>query len=122
MTSCSSRCASKFARASGSDSSAVRSAKRHPDDLGRRPAEQRLGALGDEQEAALGVGAVDDVRRRLHELPEARLGLAQLAFEAVALAHVADRAVRARERAVLVEPGGGDELGRDRLAVRRRAG
>ena len=61
----------------------------------RRPAEQRLGTLGHEQEPAVGVASVDDVRRGLDELAEARLGLAELALQALALAHVADRAVRA---------------------------
>ena len=49
--------------------------------------------------------------------PEALLRLAQLALQAVALAHVADAAVRPGEPAVLVAPGEGDELGRDRVAV-----
>ena len=52
------------------------------------------------------------------ELAEAGLRLAQLALEAVAFAHVADGAVGAGEPAVLAEPGRGDELGRDGLAVR----
>ena len=86
-------------------------------DLRRRPAEQRLGALGHEQESAVRVASVDDVRRGLHELAEAGLGLAELALQAVALAHVADRPVRPRERPPLVEPGRGDELRRDGLAV-----
>ena len=66
--------------------------------------------------------AVDDVRARLDELAEARLGLVQLALEAVALAHVADRAVGAGEPPGLVEPRDGDELGRDRRPVAGRAG
>ena len=45
------------------------------------------------------------------------LRLAQLALEAVALAHVADAAVGAGEPAGLVAGGERDELGRDRVAV-----
>ena len=55
--------------------------------------------------------------RRLDELAEARLGLLELALEAVPLAHVADRAVGPGERPVLVEACDRDELGRDGLAV-----
>ena len=82
----------------------VRSANVMPTISRRCPAEERFRALGHEQEAAVGVAAVDDVRRRLDELAEARLRLLQLALEPVALAHVADRAVGADEPAVLVEP------------------
>ena len=89
----------------------------HADDLGRGPAEERLGAFGHEREPALGVGPIDHVGCGLDELSEARLRLLELSFQAIALAHVADRAVRAGEGARVVEPRRGHELGRDRFAV-----
>ena len=104
-TSCSRRWASKLASASASDSSPVRSAKVMPTICAGRQPEQALGALGHEQEPAVRVAAIDDVRRRLDQQAEARLRFAQLALEPVALAHVADRAV------------GPDEARRPRRAV-----
>ena len=89
----------------------------HADHLGGRQPEQALGALGDEQEAAIRVAAVDDVRRRLDQLPEARLGFLEVALEAIAVAHIADRAIGPDKPTGIVEQRGGDELGGDRRPV-----
>ena len=92
------------------------------DDLLGSPAGHPLDRVGHEREAALGIGREHDVGRVLDEEPVAALRVAQVALEPVPFAHVADRPVRPDERAGVVEPGGGDELGRDRLAVAGRAG
>ena len=91
-------------------------AEGHPDQLGRRPPEQPFGALGHEQEATLGVAPVDDVRRRLDQLPEAGLGLVQLALEPLPLGDVAGHAVDRRQAAVL-EAADNVDLERDGRAV-----
>ena len=107
---------SKLASASASDSSAVKSAKVIPGDLGRRPAEERLGALGHEQEPALGVAPVDDVRAGLDQVAEARLGRLELVLETLALGDVAGDAVDRREPAVDLAADHVD-LERDRAAI-----
>src|SRR5215204_3254475 len=55
--------------------------ERHAGELCRTPADERLGSLGHEQDPAVGVALVDDVRRRLDEMPEAGLGFAQFPLE-----------------------------------------
>ena len=80
------------------------------------PAEQALERVAQVRESAVRVAREDDVRRILDEEAVALLRAAQLPLEPVALAHVADRAVRAHEHAA-DDPAHGDELGRDRVAV-----
>ena len=95
------------------------------DDRAERLADEILGVVAEAatdglryvREAALLVDRIDHVGRVLDEEAVALLGRAQLALQAVAFAHVADRAVGARERAVRVERAEGSELGGDRVAV-----
>ena len=81
------------------------------------PAEHRPRAVAQERVATLRIGREDEVGRRRGERPIADLRIAQLALEPVAFAHVADGTVAPDEAAGLVEPGRGDELGRDGRAV-----
>ncbi len=73
-------------------------------DLGRRPAEQGLGALGHEQEPAVRVAPVDDVGRGLDEIAEARLGGLQVVLETLPFGDIAGDAVDRRQPAVLEVP------------------
>src|SRR4029078_2538224 len=75
------------------------------------PTEHRPGPVREEGVPAVRVGREDHVRRRRGERPVAVLRCAEVALDAVALAHVTHRTVRAGELAVLVERGDGDELG-----------
>ena len=77
------------------------------------PAEHRRGSVGEERVQPVGVGREDHVRRGRGERTVAVFRRTQVALETISIAHVADRAVRTGELAVLVKRGDGDELGDD---------
>ena len=87
------------------------------DQLGRRVPGHPLDGVGQVREVAAIVGGEDDVGRVLDQEPVALLGFAKLALESIALAHVPDGAVGARELALVIERAECAELGRDRPAV-----
>ena len=82
---------------------------------GRKPVSRSHG-IRQEREARLGIDRPDEVRGVLDEVAIALLRLAQLAFQPLALADVADRALGADPAAVL-EHAGRRDLGRERRAV-----
>ena len=86
------------------------------DELVGRPAEELDDSIGDEREPAVRVRPPDHVRRRLHDLPEARLRLLELALEALAVRHVPGDPVDADELPV-VEVADDVDLERDLAPV-----
>jgi hypothetical protein len=87
---------------------------RAADELVGAPADDLLAAVRIERVPAVAVHLEDEVGRRLDQRAVAQLRFPQLAFEALTLADVADRALAADEPAVLEHA--------DRGQVRRDAG
>ena len=87
------------------------------DEIARLAAERPADRLGHVAEAPVGIDGEDDVRRVVDEEPVALLGATQLVLQAIALAHVADRAVGPAELAGGIERGDRDELGGHGRAV-----